>query len=114
VYSYYLEVHCVSVYEVHFKWKEKEISLKAKNLDMTHPYFVSIKNLIFSDKPKLIIDPTEDEVRNRFGNAEHIMIPFQSVSLIEEFTDEDKLEEKEKMRKFTVIDKETGKKRDDS
>jgi len=104
----------VSVYEVHFKWKDKEISLKAKSLDMTHPYFVSIKDLIFPDTPKLIIDPTEDEVRNRFGNAEHIMIPFQSVSLIEEFTDEEQLEEREKVRRFTVIDKDTEKKKDDT
>jgi hypothetical protein len=104
----------VSVYEVHFTWKEKEISLKAKSLDMTHPYFVSIKDLIFPDTPKLIIDPTEDEVRNRFGNAEHIMIPFQSVSLIEEFADEEQLEEREKVRRFTVIDKDTEKKKDDS
>ncbi len=104
----------MSVYEVHFKWKEKEISLKAKSLDMTHPYFVSIKDLIFPDTPKLIIDPTEDEVRNRFGNAEHIMIPFQSVSLIEEFADEEQLEEREKVRRFTVIDKDTEKKKDDS
>lgn len=104
----------MSVYEVHFTWKEKEISLKAKSLDMTHPYFVSIKDLIFPDTPKLIIDPTEDEVRNRFGNAEHIMIPFQSVSLIEEFADEEQLEEREKVRRFTVIDKDTEKKKDDS
>jgi hypothetical protein len=104
----------VSVYEVHFTWKEKEISLKAKSLDMTHPYFVSIKDLIFPDTPKLIIDPTEDEVRNRFGNAEHIMIPFQSVSLIEEFAGEEQLEEREKVRRFTVIDKDTKKKKDDS
>lgn len=104
----------MSVYEVHFKWKEKEISLKAKSLDMTHPYFVSIKDLIFPDTPKLIIDPTEDEVRNRFGNAEHIMIPFQSVSLIEEFADEEQLEERKKVRRFTVIDKDTEKKKDDS
>jgi hypothetical protein len=81
---------------------------------MTHPYFVSIKDLIFPDTPKLIIDPTEDEVRNRFGNAEHIMIPFQSVSLIEEFADEEQLEEREKVRRFTVIDKDTEKKKDDS
>ena len=104
----------MSVYEVHFKWKEKEISLKAKSLDMTHPYFVSIKDLIFPKKPKLIIDPTEDEVRNRFGTAEHIMIPFQSVSLIEEFGDEEKLEEKKKVRQFTVVDKDPAKEKDDS
>ena len=69
---------------------------------MTHPYFVSIKDLVFSDSPKLIIDPTEDEVKHRFGNTDHIMIPFQSVSLIEEFSDEEKMG---KVRSFKVVDK---------
>jgi hypothetical protein len=93
----------VSVYKVHFKWKEKEISLTARSLDMTHPYFVSIKDLIFSDAKKIIIDPTEDEVKNRFGGVEHIMIPFQSVTFIEEYSDEEKLE---KVRPFTLVDQE--------
>ncbi len=33
----------MSLYRVHFKWKEKEVELVAKSLDLTHPYFVSIK-----------------------------------------------------------------------
>ncbi len=91
----------MSVYKVHFKWKEKEIYLTARSLDMTHPYFVSIKDLIFPDNKKLIIDPTEDEVRNRFGEVEHIMIPFQSINFIEEYADEKKME---KVRPFSIVD----------
>ncbi len=77
----------MSIYRVHFKWKEKDLQLKAENLDLTHPYFVSIKDLILSKESKLIIDPSEDEVRRLFGKTEHLMIPIQSVSLIEEFKD---------------------------
>lgn len=54
---------------------------------MTHPYFVSIKGLIFTKGSNLIIDPSEDELRHEFGEAEHLMIPFQSVALIEELDD---------------------------
>lgn len=102
----------MSVYKVHFKWKEKEIFLTARSLDMTHPYFVSIKDLIFPDKKKLIIDPTEDEVRNRFGEIDHIMIPFQSITFIEEYADEEKME---KVRPFTIVDQKqkTSKERND-
>jgi len=53
---------------------------------MTHPYFVSIKGLIFPEKSAVIIDPDADELRREFGNADHLMIPFQSVQLIEEYT----------------------------
>ena len=89
------------IYKVHFTWKEKEVALKARQLDMTHPYFVSIKDLVFPKETKLIIDPTEDEVRNRFGASEHIMLPFQSVILIEEFKDEESMN---KVRPFSVVD----------
>lgn len=77
----------MSLYRVHFKWKEKEIELTAKSLDLTHPYFVSIKNLVFTTEQKLVINPGEEEVRRTFGAAEHLMIPFQTVSLIEELSE---------------------------
>jgi hypothetical protein len=74
----------VSLYRVHFKWKDKEIELTAKSLDLTHPYFVSIKNLVFPTEQKLVINPSEEDVRRTFSASEHLMIPFQTVSLIEE------------------------------
>jgi hypothetical protein len=78
----------VSIYRVHFRWKEKEVSLKARSLDLTHPYFVSIKDLILPRNSALIINPAEDEFRKDFAEAKHIMLPFQSVTLIEELEDE--------------------------
>ena len=74
----------MSLYLVHFKWKDKEIELMARSLDLTHPYFISIKGLVFPTEPKLVINPLEEEVRRAFGRADHLMIPFQTVSLIEE------------------------------
>jgi hypothetical protein len=78
------EKRSVSLYRVYFKWKEKEVELMAKSLDLTHPYFVSIKNLVFSTEKKLVINPLEEEVRRTFGKSDHLMIPFQTVLLIEE------------------------------
>lgn len=78
----------VSIYRVHFTWKEKKIILKARNLDLTHPYFVSIKDLLFPKEERLVIDPSEDEVLKEFGGSNHLMIPFQTVSLIEEIMDD--------------------------
>lgn len=69
---------------------------------MTHPYFVSIKGLIFSKGSHLIIDPSEDELRHEFGEAEHLMIPFQSVALIEEL-DENKVEKEGKVIPFSLV-----------
>ena len=92
----------MSVYRVHFKWKDKEVQLTAKSLDLTHPYFVSIKDLVFSDKKTLIINPAQDDIIKAFGNSKHLMIPFQTVLLIEE------VEEREgEVRRFTLIDQES-------
>ena len=72
------------MYRVHLKWKEKDVELMAKSLDLTHPYFVSIKGLVFPTEQKLVINPSEEEIRRTFGRADHLMIPFQTVTLIEE------------------------------
>ena len=79
----------MSLYKVHFKWKDKDVELTAKSLDLTHPYFVSIKNIVFPSKGSLIIDPSYEDVLKQFGKANHLMIPFQTVSLIEEYKEED-------------------------
>lgn len=96
------------MYRVYFKWKEKEISLQARSLDLTHPYFVSIKDLVFPSGKKLIINPSEDEVRRTFGESNHIMIPFQTVVLIEE------LEEKKgrKVMPFGIVADRDGDKKE--
>jgi hypothetical protein len=96
----------MSIYRVHFKWKDKDLQLKASSLDLTHPYFVSIKDLILNKESKLIIDPSEEEIRRLFGKAEHLMIPFQTVTLIEEFKD-NAFEEK-KVMDFKLIEDEDG------
>jgi len=91
----------LSLYRVHFKWKEREVQLTARSLDLTHPYFVSIKDMVFSDRKKLIINPAEDEITKTFGTARHLMIPFQTVSLIEELDEE---QERMRVRRFTLVD----------
>ena len=96
----------MSLYRVHFKWKEKDVTICAKSLDLTHPYFVSMKDLLFPRETRLIIDPGEDEVRKQFADAHHIMIPFQTVSLIEELSDETA---QKKLRSFTVVENQVKK-----
>ncbi len=95
------------LYRLHFKWKEKDIVLKARSLDMTHPYFVSIKDLILPEINPLIINPAADELRKDFEETNHIMIPFQTVSLIEELEEQGP----ETLKKFTLIDEKTEKKK---
>ncbi len=94
----------MGMFRIHFTYEKKEIVLLAENLDMTHPYFVSIKNIELPKSSPLIIDPNRDSVEKQFGQAYHLMIPFQSVTLIEELP-----EEKHKASKhFSVVDRSSG------
>ena len=97
------------LYRVHFKWKGKEVQLTAKSLDLTHPYFVSIKDIVFKRDQQIIINPTAEDVRRTFGRAEHLMIPFQTVALIEEFPEA----ESNRIRPFTLVDEGTDDSDDD-
>ncbi len=74
----------MTVYRVHFTWKEKEYVLKATSLDMTHPYFVAIKDLVLPQKKSYLINPADDEIRKNFAGIRQLMLPFQAISLIEE------------------------------
>lgn len=104
----------MSTYKVYFKWKEKDVVLRARGLDLTHPYFVSITEIFFPEGPKIIIDPAEDEVRKTFGKADHLMIPFQTVSLIEEYKDEKvDVSSGRKVRPFTIVEEDTDDDEDD-
>jgi hypothetical protein len=89
------------LYRVHFTWKGKEMELSARSLDMTHPYFVSIKDMVFPTGPKIIINPAEDDMMKVFGGAKHLMIPFQTVQLIEELPEEAQVP---RLRNFSVIE----------
>ena len=101
----------MSLYRVHFKKKKKEVILKARSLDLTHPYFVSIKDIILPQKNQLIIDPSEDEILKTFGEADHLMIPFQKVYLIEELK-ESPQDDSSKVTPFTLVENEEEEKDD--
>ena len=78
----------MAVYRVHFTWKEKEYTLKSMSLDMTHPYFVAIKDLVLPEEKSYLINPADDEIRKIFDGVRQLMLPFQSVSLIEEYRED--------------------------
>lgn len=90
------------LFRIHFTWKEKDRVLKARELDMTHPYFVSIGEIVFPESSTLIIDPGDDELRSDFRDTKHIMLPFQQVKLIEEIADESG--GKNRVIPFSVVD----------
>jgi hypothetical protein len=74
----------MALFKIQVRLSDKEVVFYAKELDMTHPYFVSIKNLVFQNESVLLINPAENEIYKKFKNSKNIMFPVQSVLLIEE------------------------------
>ena len=70
-------------YKVHFQLKDEEYELVADSLDLTHPYFVSIKDMDLSYEEGVVVNPHLENTKKRFQETNNIMTPFQSVSLIE-------------------------------
>ncbi|MFW5801806.1 MAG: DUF1820 family protein [Spirochaeta sp.] len=92
----------MSIYKIDFLYKEKQYSLKAHELDMTHPYFVSLTRIILPQE-KVIIDPHTEEIRKLFGNTEQLMIPLQNVELIEILRQDPDTKTETKLRSFPVV-----------
>ena len=71
------------MYKVHFRLKDVDYELVAESLDLSHPYFVSIKDMDLSYEEGIVVNPHLENTKKRFKDTNNIMIPFQSVALIE-------------------------------
>ncbi len=71
------------MFKVHFRLKDTDYELVAGSLDLSHPYFVSIKDMDLSYEEGLVVNPHLENTKKRFKDVSNIMIPFQSVALIE-------------------------------
>jgi hypothetical protein len=80
----------MALFKVQARLSDKEVTFYAKELDMTHPYFVSIKNLVFENESVLLLNPAENETYKKFKDSKNVMFPVQSIILIEE-VEEDSL-----------------------
>ncbi|MDJ0836050.1 MAG: DUF1820 family protein [Acidobacteriota bacterium] len=71
------------MFKVHFQLKGEEYELVAGDLDLSHPYFVSIKELDLDYEEGFVVNPHLENTKKRFQNTDNIMIPLQNVALIE-------------------------------
>ncbi|MCB1049159.1 MAG: DUF1820 family protein [Acidobacteria bacterium] len=72
------------MYKVHFRLKDTDYELVAESLDLSHPYFVSIKDFVLDYDEGIVVNPHLENTRKRFKGIANIMIPVQSCSLIEQ------------------------------
>ena len=71
------------MYKVHFRLKDMDYELVAESLDLSHPYFVSIKDIDLAYEEGVVVNPHLENTKKRFKDVANIMIPLQNVALIE-------------------------------
>jgi len=72
------------VYKIVFFNHGKVYELFAEKVESSHLYgFVEAAKLVFDSGDKMVVDPTEERMRDEFADTESLMLPIQSVIRIE-------------------------------
>lgn len=80
-----------SIYRVIFHNQGNIIELYAHEVSQTGLYaFVEIGDLIFGERSKLVVDPSEEQLKNQFSGVKRTYLPLHSVIRIDEVDKEGK------------------------
>lgn len=59
--------------------------LYAREVSQSHMYaFIEVADIIFGEKSKLVVDPSEERLKQEFGSVSRTYIPLHSVVRIDE------------------------------
>ena len=74
-----------TIYKIIFLNHGKVYELFARSTASSEMYgFVQVSELIFEDESKLVVDPTEEKMREEFAGVTTLHLPMHSVIRIEE------------------------------
>ena len=91
-----------TLYKVSFLNHGKVYELYAKRVDIGRLWgFVEVAELVFDVHDGLVIDPTEERLRDEFGNTRALHLPMQAILRIDEV---------EKKGQSAIRDAESGEK----
>jgi hypothetical protein len=86
------------VYRVFFQNQSQIYEVYARNIYQSELYgFVEIEDYTFGNKSKVVIDPSEEKLRNEFEGVQRSFIPMHAIVRIDEV-------EKEGVAKITSSD----------
>ncbi|MEM7053185.1 MAG: DUF1820 family protein [Pseudomonadota bacterium] len=72
------------MYKVVFFNQGKVYELFCKSVDSSSLYgFIELAELVFDTDRSVVVDPTEERMREEFGQTERLILPIQSVMRVE-------------------------------
>ncbi len=91
------------LYKVIFHNEGKLFEIYAKEVVQSNLYgFIEISGLLFGEKSAVVVDPSEEKLKNEFGSVKRTYIPLHAVVRVDEV-------EKQGSAKVTAIDDKGGK-----
>jgi len=77
------------IFKVIFHNQNKVYEIYAQNVDHGIMFgFIEVEELIFGEKTSVVVDPTEESLKNEFEGVKRTYIPLHSVIRIDEVTKE--------------------------
>ncbi len=77
------------IFKVIFHNQSKVYEIYAQNVDHGIMFgFIEVEELIFGEKTSLVVDPTEESLKNEFEGVKRTYIPMHSIIRIDEVTKE--------------------------
>ena len=74
-----------NVYKIQFHNQGQLYELYAREVSQSTMYaFVEVADIIFGEKSKLVVDPSEERLKQEFGSVKRTYIPLHSVVRIDE------------------------------
>ena len=73
------------VFRVFYTSRDKGYEIYARKVDQGELYgFLVIEDIVFGEKSDIVVDPNEEALKNEFAGVKRLMIPYHSISRIDE------------------------------
>jgi hypothetical protein len=75
----------VPLFKILFQSQGQIVELYARQVSQGELFgFVEVEDLVFGARSEVVVDPSEEALRNEFGGARRLLLPLHSVVRIEE------------------------------
>jgi hypothetical protein len=74
-----------SIFRIFYTSQGKGYEIYARKVDQGDLYgFIVIEEIVFGEKSEIVVDPNEEALKNEFAGVKRLMIPYHSISRIDE------------------------------
>ena len=75
------------IFKIIFQNQANVYELHARELDIDSSYaFITVGDFVFGERSSILVDPSEEQLKNEFGGVNRTYIPMHAVIRIDEVT----------------------------